>query len=59
MLSEVRLDLAQIGVDRLGLREVIDGLQPVLASDAGLLVAAERHLRRADIVVVDPDRSGL
>ena len=49
-----RLDVAHLHVHALYLGVVVDGDQAVLPADPGLLVAAEGHLDRGDVVVVDP-----
>src|SRR5690606_37894522 len=54
-----RLHVTQLDVDALQLGVVFDGRVAVLAADAGLLVAAERHFDRRHVVVVDPAGAGL
>src|SRR5207248_5327279 len=43
----------------LGLEIGIEGLEPELAAEAGLLVAAERDPGKRHVRHVDPDRAGL
>src|SRR6266478_3104950 len=52
-------DVAELDIDALQLRVVLDRGDAVLAADAGLLAAAERCLDRCDVVVVDPAYSRL
>src|SRR5690606_26951631 len=47
----------KLDVGRLDLRVLVIGVQGLVASDAGLLVAAERHRDVAAIRVVDVDRT--
>src|SRR5690606_8760566 len=54
-----RLDVAEFDINALQLRVVLDRGEAVLASQAGLLVAAERHLDRGHVVVVEPAGPGL
>lgn len=49
--------VGELDDDGLDLGVVVDAVGPVLAPHAGLLVAAERHLRREHVVVVHPHRA--
>ena len=53
------LNVSEIGIDRLYLRVMLNRLQSILTTYAGLFVAAKRYFRRGHIVVVDPDDAGL
>src|SRR3712207_5189592 len=58
-ISVRRLDGAEIDVDALQLRVVLDRRLAVLAAEAGLLGAPEGQLDRGHVVVVDPAGAGL
>src|SRR5205814_3917434 len=50
---------ARRGDHALRLEVQLEGLEPELAAEAGLLVAAERDPREGRVRHVDPDRAGL
>src|SRR5690606_39162216 len=54
-----RLDLAHRHVDRLQLAIMLQRRCGILAAEAGLLGTAERDFDGAQIIGVDPQRSGL
>src|SRR3979411_1796304 len=51
-------NLAELDPGRLDLGELVEGVQRLVAADAGLLVAAERRGDVAAVVGVDPHRTG-
>src|SRR5579872_5627771 len=57
--KEAELLWAVADQEILGLLIVIEHHLVVLAADAGLLVAAERGVRRVGVIAIGPDASGL
>src|SRR3546814_6165704 len=56
--EELPPGLMQLDPDRLQVGELVDGVERLVAAEAGLLEAAERRGDVAAVEAVDPDRAG-